>query len=199
MVVPLPPPNSGTIPLPDQPSDPPTISDIKMAKRYLEMLSEEINMGQDEPLATEDDEIHARLYLHQLYEAMLHQSDPALRTPESIKEFVRETVADVVTKALAPIHDRLIHLTRVSSRAYNQGVFTGVNRNYEIIPFIGANGQEELPSNYGLPLLKTANIINTLSDYELDAYLGHYAIAHENMDRDTKVWELKTYLGVIDK
>jgi len=191
--------NFGQIPLPAQPNVPASLADITNGAKLLDDLIESKRLARRHPWATNDDLSHARVYLHQLCESHAHQGNNAIPTLANI----RAIVAEVLTESLTPINNKIDvlngkvdRLLQMSAQAYNSGCGSGQHRNYQVIPFVNADGVAEDPATYNLPYLRTIDDINTLNQGDLHTYMDRYVIPRAgNIGLSTKILRLRVFLG----
>jgi hypothetical protein len=116
----LPPPNTGNIPLPNAPGNPPTLSDITNAAKLLERVSQNFGkflvyifdislicifseLAGGPPKVQAHDVARARVYLHNVCDHYIRDGHNACPTLDEI----RETVTTVVTDSLQPVNQKI--------------------------------------------------------------------------------------------
>ncbi|KAH7891021.1 hypothetical protein F5I97DRAFT_120093 [Phlebopus sp. FC_14] len=107
-----------------------------------------------------------------------------------------EARLDNMEAMLDNVEARLVDVTEISYQAFNRGCGDGTRVRYKIIPFRMPDGALALPQQFGLPLLVDVDIIEDLTDEQLNSYLDHYHVGRAgNLLRQTKIARLKGFVG----
>ncbi|KAH9004632.1 hypothetical protein EDB86DRAFT_1968250 [Lactarius hatsudake] len=158
----LAPPNDDNVPIPPQPTYPPTVSDVNGAIRYRQDVDTSIMHRHPDLGCDLNDRYNAVIYEHTVIAQAAAATGPQAVAPPWVHQLrldIRNDIRQILT-----------HLRRLM----NQGRGTGNVVPLEIVPFV--NGDDPTLPPHNLPPLHSEEDIEALNEQELNIYLTRYGV-----------------------
>ncbi|KAH9004633.1 hypothetical protein EDB86DRAFT_3072122 [Lactarius hatsudake] len=158
------PPHDGLVPIPAEPTSPPTVGDVLGAIRY----RQDVDVRRHPDLGCDlNDRYNAVIYEHTVIAQAAAATGPQAVAPPWVHQLRLDIRNDIRQDMRSEI---LTHLRRL----INQGRGTGNVVPLEIVPFV--NGDDPTLPPHNLPPLYSIGVIEGLNEQDLATYLTHYDV-----------------------